>query len=47
MNGENENSPTTESLTSQEHDEISQADAPNAIDKFLSFEEDEQKENRY
>jgi hypothetical protein len=50
MVGENENSSSTGSLTyaeSQEPDEISQANALNVVDKFLSFKEEEDKENRY
>lgn len=50
MEGENENTPPTRRLTyveSQEPDELSQADALNAIDRFLSFEEEEEKENTY
>ncbi|KAF3340910.1 PAX-interacting protein 1 [Carex littledalei] len=50
MECENENSLPTKRLTyveSQEPDELSQADALNAVDRFLSFEEEEEKENRY
>ncbi|KAJ4776058.1 PAX-interacting protein 1 [Rhynchospora pubera] len=50
MEGENENSPPTRKLNflmSQEPDEQSQADALNAVDRFLLFEEEEEKENSY